>query len=112
MIKVQHHGAEFNMTKAFAESITADHYIFCGNGGDDNPNLETLKVLIDARLADGTKKKFKLWFNSHSSVAGGKKGSPAHMRKIEKLIKTLTAGSKGRLQSQFLKSSSVTLTFT
>ena len=112
VIKVQHHGAEFNMTKAFAESITADHYIFCGNGGDENPNLETLKVLIDARLADGTKKKFKLWFNSHSSVAGGKKGSPAHMRKIEKLIKTRTAGSKGRLQSQFLKSSSVTLTFT
>ena len=82
------------------------------HGGDENPNLETLKVLIDARLADGTKKKFKLWFNSHSSVAGGKKGSPAHMRKIEKLIKTRTAGSKGRLQSQFLKSSSVTLTFT
>ena len=109
VLKVQHHGAEFNMTKDFAANITADDYIFCGNGGDENPDLETLKVLIDARMNDGTKKKFKFWFNSHSSVAGGKKGSPSHMKKVEKLIADATKKSKGRLKSQFLKSDSFTL---
>jgi hypothetical protein len=109
VLKVQHHGSEFNMTPDFAKNITADDYIFCGNGGDENPDLETLRVVFDARMKDGTKKKFKFWFNSHSSVAGGKKGSPAHMKKVEKLVADQTKKSKGRLSSQFLKSDSFTL---
>ena len=112
VLKVQHHGAEFNMTKAFAESITADHYIFCANGGSENPDLETLRVLVDARLGDGTKRKFKFWFNSHSTVAGGKDGDPAHMRKVEKLVAQSVKKSKGRLKAQFLKTSSFTLDLT
>jgi ribonuclease BN (tRNA processing enzyme) len=110
--KVQHHGAEFNMTKGFAAAITADHYIFCANGGSENPDLETLRVLVDARLADGTKRKFKFWFNSHSTVAGGKDGDPAHMRKVEKLMQQSVTKSKGRLKTQFLKTSSFTLDLT
>jgi hypothetical protein len=109
VLKVQHHGSEFNMTPDFAKNITADDYIFCGNGGDENPDLETLRVVFDARMKDGTKKKFKFWFNSHSSVAGGKKGSPAHMKKVEKLVADQTKKSKGRLSSQFLKSDSFSL---
>lgn len=111
VLKVQHHGSEYNMTKPFAESITADHYIFCGNGGDENPDLETIKVLVAARLGDGTKRKFKFWFNSHSSIAAGKKGSPAHMKLVEKLVQQSVTKSKGRLKSQFLKSDSFMLDF-
>jgi ribonuclease BN (tRNA processing enzyme) len=110
VLKVQHHGSEYNMTKPFAESVTADHYIWCGNGGDENPDLETLEVVVDARLADGTKRAFKFWFNSHSSVAAGKKGSPAHMKLVEKLVQKSVTRSKGRLKVQYLKSDSFTLT--
>lgn len=108
VLKVQHHGAEYNMTKDFASAITADHYIFCGNGGSGNPDIETLNVLIDARLADGTKRPFKFWFNSHESVVSGK-GSRPQMKKVEKLMKERGKSSKGRLKSQFLKSGSFTL---
>jgi ribonuclease BN (tRNA processing enzyme) len=110
VLKVQHHGAEFNMTVGFAEKITANHYIFCANGGDENPDFESLRVMIDARLSDKTKKKFKFWFNSHSSVAAGKKGSPAHMKEVEKIVKKGITKSKGRMTAQFLKSDSFTLT--
>lgn len=112
VLKVQHHGSEYNMTKPFAESITADHYVWCGNGGDDNPDLETLKVVIAARTNDGTKRPFKFWFNSHSTIAAGKKGSPAHMKLVEKLVQASVAKSKRRMRSQFLKSDSFTLELT
>jgi hypothetical protein len=108
-LKVQHHGAEYNMTKDFAATITADHYIFCGNGGAGNPDTETLKVVIDARLADGTKRPFKFWFNSHESVVSGK-AARAQMKKVEAEVKKGVTRSKGRLKSHFLKSGSFTLT--
>src|SRR6185295_16841611 len=42
VLKVPHHGSEHNMTQAFAEAITADNYIFCGNGFSTNPETEVI----------------------------------------------------------------------
>lgn len=49
VMKVPHHGAAGNNSKEFFELIPARHYIFCANGKDGNPDLETLKMLFDAR---------------------------------------------------------------
>ena len=39
VLKVPHHGAEFNMSTPFAQAVTADDYIFCGNGFATNPEF-------------------------------------------------------------------------
>jgi hypothetical protein len=60
VLKVQHHGSEHNIHEEFMRRVTADHYIFCGDGFSANPDLIALEKLIDTRLADGTRRPFKL----------------------------------------------------
>ena len=49
ILKVPHHGSDRNMTTIFFERVTADHYVFSGNGEHGNPERETLQMLLDAR---------------------------------------------------------------
>ncbi|MFL5574697.1 MAG: MBL fold metallo-hydrolase [Gemmatimonadaceae bacterium] len=117
VLKVQHHGSEYNMTREFARRVTADHYVFCANGAHENPDLETIEVLIASRLGGRdarsarpeAERPFTFWFNSHASVAGGKAGSPEHMRKVEALVSERAKKSRGKMKAQFLKRSSFAL---
>ncbi len=108
VLKVQHHGSEHNMDLEFAQKVTADHYIFCGNGAHHNPDLGIVEAIIDSRIgpsAKRTKNKkannrpLKLWFNSSSKIAGNKKNDRKHMSQLETLV------SKREKQSRLLKSS-------
>jgi hypothetical protein len=107
VLKVQHHGANNNMTKEFAERITADHYVFCGNGAHDNPEELVIQTIVEARLkgiprANGPAgKKFKLWFNCDASVDEGS-ANPEHMAKIQKLVGSLAKDSKKKMEFKFL----------
>jgi len=49
VLKVPHHGSANNLDVAFFERITADHYVFSGNGEHGNPERESLQMLLDAR---------------------------------------------------------------
>ena len=49
LLKVPHHGSANNLAPVFFERITADHYVFSGNGEHGNPERESLKMLLDAR---------------------------------------------------------------
>ena len=49
VLKVPHHGSANNLTRNFFERITADHYVFSGNGEHGNPEREALKMLLGAR---------------------------------------------------------------
>ncbi len=49
VLKVPHHGSANNMEKIFFERVTADHYVFSGNGEHGNPERETLEMLFAAR---------------------------------------------------------------
>ena len=51
LLKVPHHGSANNLDAGFFERITADHYVFSGNGEHGNPERETLEMLFDARGA-------------------------------------------------------------
>jgi beta-lactamase superfamily II metal-dependent hydrolase len=110
ILKVPHHGSEHNINEEFACKVTADHYVFCGNGEHENPNLHVLEVLIDSRIgnvpfrsrnpqADGP---FKLWFNSSES-ATQKPEAKEHMRCVRELVEQRKANSRGRLGFQFLE---------
>jgi hypothetical protein len=49
ILKGPHHGSDRNVDPIFFERITADHYVFSGNGEHGNPERETLQMLLDAR---------------------------------------------------------------
>lgn len=104
VLKVQHHGSEHNMTKEFAHRITADHYIFCGNGFSGNPEPDVIDLLFDARVNDaaGPNRGFKFWFNSSKAMARGKPDRSRHMDKIERQVAGLM-GQSNRLKSFFLQ---------
>lgn len=49
IFKVPHHGSSRNVEPAFFKKVTADHYIFSGNGEHGNPERETIEMLVAAR---------------------------------------------------------------
>ena len=58
VLKVPHHGSDNNMETGFFERVTADHYVFSGDGEHGNPERATLEMLIEARGEDGYKVHF------------------------------------------------------
>ena len=49
VLKVPHHGSANNVEREFFERVTADHYVFSGDGEHGNPERESLEMLLDAR---------------------------------------------------------------
>ena len=52
ILKVPHHGSAYNLATDFFKRITADHYVFSGNGENGNPERESLEMLLEARGTD------------------------------------------------------------
>jgi len=101
VLKVQHHGSEHNIDEDFCQAITADHYIFCGNGAHENPNLDVLQLIIDTRLANDDESGFKFWFNSCAKFAGTDKREE-HMQQVKDLVDTAARKCNYRLHYRFL----------
>jgi hypothetical protein len=57
ILKVPHHGSQNNMETGFFKRVTADHYVFSGDGQHGNPERETLEMLLEAR---GVDEKYKI----------------------------------------------------
>jgi hypothetical protein len=51
VLKVPHHGSANNVEQIFFQQVTADHYVFSGDGEHGNPERETLEMLFAARGA-------------------------------------------------------------
>jgi len=49
ILKMPHHGSDRNVDPVFFQRITADHYVFSGDGEHGNPERATLQMLLDAR---------------------------------------------------------------
>ena len=49
ILKGPHHGSDRNVEGIFFRRITADHYIFSGDGEHGNPERATLQMLLDER---------------------------------------------------------------
>jgi L-ascorbate metabolism protein UlaG (beta-lactamase superfamily) len=101
VLKVQHHGSEHNIDRDFCERVTADHYVFCANGEHENPDLDALTVLLEARKED----RLKLWFNS-SAKAAKRSGDEDHMQEVEDLVSERAQASGGRVEFEFLSDAS------
>ncbi len=113
VIKVPHHGSEHNSDIDFWRKFTADHYVICGNGGHENPDLRVLKKIIQSRTEKSAlkksqgKRKFKLWFNSSSKVTKPK--YKRHMKAVERLLRNESKKYSGRLSYKFLEKSSMAI---
>lgn len=111
VLKIQHHGANANMTEDFARRITADHYVFCGNGEHENPELDVVEVILDSRLARGPRRTtnpaasgaFTLWFNCGPGFPDLATRNVEHMRKVERLVASRRRGTRSRVRAQFLE---------
>lgn len=109
VLKVQHHGSENNIDIEFRQRITADHYIFCGNGEHENPDLDAVRVILNSRLGGVTAKSanneadnyFKLWFNSSENETE-KAAAKEHMRKLREMVEERRAGNEARFDFEFL----------
>src|SRR5688572_23450136 len=49
VFKGPHHGSDRNVEPILFRRVTADHYVFSGNGEHGNPERETLEMLLAAR---------------------------------------------------------------
>ena len=49
ILKGPHHGSNRNVERVFFKRITADHYVFSGDGEHGNPERETLEMLLAER---------------------------------------------------------------
>jgi len=109
VLKVQHHGSEANFSLGFAQKVTADHYLFCGNGGHHNPDLGVVKALLDARVGAATvrtphvdpDRAFKLWFTSDGTTF---KADETHMKKLMDLVED-RIGALAHASAHFSKES-------
>jgi beta-lactamase superfamily II metal-dependent hydrolase len=102
VLKVQHHGSEFNTTSEFGSAITADHYVFCGNGAHENPDLGILELFLAARLgSEYNLNPFTFWFNSSAKVT--KERYKKHMQEVEDWAKSAKKQSKNRFKAKFIR---------
>jgi hypothetical protein len=114
VLKVQHHGALGNVEAKFVKSVTADHYVFCGNGAHHNPEKEVVEAFANARLEGieggvpvGPGRPFKFWFTSSSETPGLTAQRKEHMKIVEDTVNALRQGHTAQMMTPtFLKDGS------
>ncbi len=109
VLKFPHHGATDNLSPAFTREISADHYVFCGDGSHSNPELEVLGKVYESRFGPGSKrvktpglegKPCHFWFSTSSSTPNASK-QQSHMAKVEAWAAAAEGKSNGLLKSHF-----------
>ena len=112
VLKVQHHGALANVETKFVKQVTADNYIFCGNGAHTNPEVEVVEAFAKARLTGidgdppvGPATSFKFWFTSSPETPDTtqSKSRQKHMKKVSDAVAALRAGNEARMEATFIK---------
>jgi hypothetical protein len=116
VLKVQHHGSENNLDADFARAVSADHYVFCGNGEHGNPNPDVVDFIFDSRMGpaavralapEAAGRPFTFWFSTSELQADGVGGSS--FRGLARHVRGLADSSGGRLQLRFNENAAITL---
>jgi hypothetical protein len=118
VLKVQHHGSEHNVDAEFCRRVSADHYVFCGNGSSGNPEPHVVRMVLESRLGAPAKrtlapeaqdKSFTFWFSTTSKST--KAGSDEHDNfvELEKELAKMKKEAKGKLKLRFNKGAFTTL---
>ncbi len=110
-LKIAHHGSEHNSDLPHYQRITADNYIFCGNGHSHNPDLRIVDAVIDSRIGttaqrsknSQTNNRFKLWFNTDPDDAENSHSD--HMKDIRTRVQHRANTSNEQMRFAFQKQS-------
>ena len=103
VLKMPHHGSVSNVDRHFCDTITADHYLFCGaSGRHENPGKKVIEYLLDSRrgASNPVDRPFTLWFTG--SARSGSVGTQRHMAEIEDQVRSAAADFAGRMRFRFL----------
>jgi len=110
VLKIQHHGALANVTEDFVKRVTADHYVFCGNGAHDNPEAEVVEAFARARLtgiggsgALGPSQPFHFWFTSSAATPGLTLTRQQYMSSLAQTVASLRQGHEAQMDATFLQ---------
>jgi len=84
VLKIPHHGSEYNSDVDFYEQLTADRYVFCGNGAHENPDTRIVDALMTARITNGAgpNQAFEVIFNAHPDDTSNTDTRRAHMQAL------------------------------
>jgi len=119
VLKVQHHGSENNVDANFCRVISADDYVFCGNGEHGNPEPEVLQQIYASRLGDAAlralapkarNRAFTFWFSTSSDLLKPGSNEKKNFLAVEKLVAGMVAKSKGKMKAKFNTGAKLTLT--
>lgn len=110
-LKIAHHGSEHNSKPGNYRRITADHYIFCGNGHSANPDPRIVDAVIDSRIGPVSKRsgnaqtgnKFKLWFNTNPDDPDNR--HRRHMQDLRDQVARRAPRGNGQMRFGFQKRS-------
>jgi len=116
VLKIPHHGAEKNTTPEFARKVTADHYVFCGNGHSKNPDIRIVELYVNSRIGKNSEKSrnsqtdhpFSVWFNTNQKTIYKYKTNMDTLKNFMKERKTST--HNGRLTYCFFDDAYKTIT--
>lgn len=120
VLKVQHHGSENNMSPAFARTVTADHYLFCGDGASGNPEPEVIEQIFASRVSDDPEirgqapeaadgRPFQFWFSTSTATPPHDVRARDSFREVDRLVNRMGEHSDGRLSVHFNEGTSITL---
>ena len=118
-LKVQHHGSEHNLDKDFVKQISADHYIFCGDGSHGNPEPSVIDDIYQSRLGSSSRRAlapvaldrpFTFWFSTNTESLPELSKKRTNFADVEALIDGLISDSNGQLSAEFVKRDYRTLT--
>ena len=119
VLKVQHHGSDHNMDAKFARKVSADHYVFCGNGMHSNPDIATLDLVFESRegsdparrtlAPQARNRKFHFWFSTTSAAAPASTERRRVFEAVEDHVESLVARAGGRREAHYNGGASVTL---
>jgi beta-lactamase superfamily II metal-dependent hydrolase len=109
VLKVQHHGSEHNMNEEYGRTVSADTYIFCGNGSNTNPEISVIEDFYESRMGAPKKRArapkakdrpFRFVFSTNADYQE-KAAQKKHMASVEKRVQALKASSGGKFSYVF-----------
>ena len=110
VLKVQHHASEHNVDAKFCRIVSADNYVFCGNGLHGNPEPSVIETIYNSRLGPQAKRAlspkaadrdFTFWFSTDAKAQTAGSARREVFDTVETLVKKLKQKSKGRLTAEF-----------
>ena len=110
VLKVQHHGSEHNLDGDFARKVSADHYVFCGNGEHGNPERSVIDLVYASRMGsdddlalapEARDRDFHFWFSTDIGWGPATEEAVRNFETMKEHVAELQERAGGRLHVHY-----------